>query len=84
MEEYLPGVRAAEGCVEEHVEAVVKVGTEFLLPDRRFQIAVRRGDQPHIGVQGPRRAETLKFVLLQHAEQLWLQFERQFTDLVQE
>ena len=67
-----------------YVEAVVRVGAEFLLPDQRLKITVRRGDQPHIGVQRTSRAETVKLVLLQHAEQLWLQFERQFADLVQD
>jgi len=67
-----------------YVEAVVKVGAESLLPDQRLKITVRRGDQPHIGVLRTSRAETVKLVLLQHAEQLWLQFERQFADLVQE
>ena len=79
------GALAQRGYADrKHVEAVIEVGAEFVLPDHLFEITVRRRDQSGIAVQRASRPETLKLVLLQHAEQLRLQFERQLADFVQE
>ena len=73
--------RHADG---KHVEPVVQVGAEFLLVHQRLQVAIGRRDQARIGAQRARRSQPLELALLQHAQQLRLQFQRHFADLVQE
>ena len=48
-----------------------------------MEIPVRRRDQTRIGAQRTRAADALELLLLQHAKDLRLCFERQFADLVQ-
>ena len=52
--------------------------------DLRRQVTVGGGEYPHVDPCGPIRAHPLDLALLQHAQQLRLDGERQFTDLVEE
>ena len=48
------------------------------------QVAIGGGDQAHIGADGARAAQALELALLQHAQQLGLQLERNLADFVEE
>ena len=66
--------------VEAEVEILAKTAAlHFLL-----EVAVGGGDQAHVDRAGAFFADALEIALLQHAQQLALQFERDFADLVEE
>src|SRR5262245_31745396 len=44
---------------------------------------VRGGDDAHVDVTGSRRADTLEIAGLQHAQELWLEVERNVGNLVE-
>ncbi len=69
--EYLPDVRATEEAGSENIQPIVEIVTEFAIGDH-FQIAVSRGDQPHVGLDQFIAAETFKLLLLKDAQQLRL------------
>ena len=52
--------------------------------DHRRQVAVGRGDQPHVDAERPRAAEALELVLLQHAQDLGLRVRAHVADFVEE
>ena len=52
--------------------------------DRRLQPAVGRRDQPHVDLQRRRAADALEPLLLERAQDLRLQRQRQLADLVEE
>ena len=68
----------------EHAEAVVQVGTEACGANLLLEVPVGGGQ--HSGLALPRGglAHALKFPVLQHAQQLRLQLQRQLADFVQE
>ncbi len=66
------------------IEAVEKILAKAALLDFFFQIAIGRGDQADVQLDGARSAHALEFTLLQHAQQLGLQQGRQLADFVQE
>ena len=68
----------------EDVEPIVEIGPELAGRGAAAQVAVRRSDQPHVGAQRARAADALELLLLQHAQQLRLRFERQLAHLVEE
>ncbi len=53
-------------------------------PPRSAQIAVRRGNQPHVHFARLHRADALHLAVLEHAQQLGLHGQRQLADLVEE
>ena len=67
-----------------HVQAVVEVAAELLVGDHRDEVAIRRRHQPDVDADRPGAAEPLELLLLQHAQQLRLQLQRNVADLVQE
>ena len=67
-----------------HVEPVVQVATETTLPDFLGQVPIGRRDDADIDVDRARAAQPLDLALLQHAEQLGLELERQLADLVEQ
>src|SRR5260370_15296372 len=67
-----------------YVQAKEEIGSEPLLGDHCFQIAVRRGNQARVCPERPRTSQSLELPLLQHAEQFGLQFKRNFSYFVQE
>jgi len=66
------------------IQTKEEIGSELLLAYHRFQIAVRRGNQTRIGPKRARASQPLELPLLQHAEQFGLQFQGNFSYLVQE
>src|SRR5260370_42289346 len=65
------------------VQPVVKVVAKLTRFYHRAQIAIGRRDQPYINLIAIRRADRLHVVSLDRAQQLGLQLERQFRDLVE-
>src|SRR5258706_5348909 len=68
----------------ENAKAIVKVLTESSLPDLELQVPVRRGDDSDIHSAGAIFAEFFELPLLQHAQQLALQLQRDLADFVEE
>jgi hypothetical protein len=63
---------------------VVEVGAEAAGPHLLLEVAVGRRDDARPRLAGERLADELVFAVFQHAQQLGLQFERQFADLVEQ
>ena len=68
----------------QHVQAVEQILPERAGGDFGGQIAVGGGDHPHIRRLGRGRADTLEGALLQHPQQLGLDFRGDFADLIQQ
>jgi hypothetical protein len=67
-----------------HGQAVEQVLAEPALGHQPPQVAVGRGDDPHVGGDRRRRPERLVLVILHHPEELHLHRGRHVADLVQE
>ena len=65
-------------------EAVIEIGAEPALAHFVLEVAIGRGDDAHVDAVNTVAADTLNLPVLQGAQQLWLQFERQLADLVEE
>src|SRR5437660_4848564 len=72
------------GMDREHVQPVVEIVPEPLLFHHPKEVAVRRGDEAHVDLDGLRTADPLELLLLQDAQQLRLELERDLADLVEE
>jgi hypothetical protein len=72
------------GKDREDFEAVVEIAAEFLVGDHFGEVAIGGGDQAHVHRNGTIAAEALDLALLQGAQQLGLQVERQLADFVEE
>src|SRR5262249_44767058 len=68
----------------EDVQTIVEVAPERTVDDGVLEVAVGRRDQPHVHPQRAGPADALERLLLEDAEQLGLQLERQVADLVEE
>ncbi len=68
----------------EDAEAVVEVGPEAPLAHLALDVAVRGGDDPHVGPLRPRRAEPLELAALEDPQELRLDLEGELGDLVEE
>ncbi len=66
-----------------NVQAEVEIFAEGAVLVRGFEIAVRGGDDAHINFDSLIAADRSNFFFLQDAEQLGLQFQRQFSDFVE-
>ena len=66
------------------VEAVVQVLAELAARDVGFDVAVGRGDHPHVDFRFLGRADRTHLAFLQHAKQLHLQAQRQLADFVEQ
>ena len=67
----------------ENVKPIKQIFPEFSLANNLCKIAVSRGNDPNIDMNGPGASQALKLLLLQHPQQFRLQFERNVSDLVQ-
>ena len=47
-----------------HVQPVAQIGAEFVIVHYRFLVAVDRGDEPHVGADGPAASNALKLQVL--------------------
>ena len=68
----------------EHRQAVIEVGAEAPLRTSLAQVAVGGGDHARSATRGAGLAHALVLAVLEHAQQLRLQLERQLADLVEE
>src|SRR3954453_15573002 len=67
----------------EYLQPVIQVVTKRSLFHHSRQIAMSCGDEPHIHLMSAVAAESLKFLLLQDAQQLRLKLERDVANLVE-
>ena len=81
---YVIGTLAQRDSLDrKHIEPEIQVLAEALVAYGKTEIAVGGGDDPHIDVAGACLSDALELTLLQHAQQLALQFERDVADFVQ-
>src|SRR5262249_49120582 len=66
-----------------HVEAVIQVFAKLAVPDAGGQVAVGGSDYADVQADRIRTSEALHLALLQDAQELRLQFHREFADFVQ-
>ena len=66
-----------------HLQAIKEILSEPSLCNLRWQILIRRADNPNIHSHRLRTAQPLKLFLLQHAQQLRLRLDMHIADLVQ-
>ena len=66
------------------VEPIIKILAEFPLLDQILQLAIRGGNDAHIGLARLGIAHPLVLALLQKPQQLGLDFLGQFADLIKE
>src|SRR5215470_11704106 len=67
----------------EHVESIEKILAELMVPNHGSEIAVRRGNQPHVDLDRLRASESLEFLLLDRPQQFRLEFQADVADLIQ-
>src|SRR5690606_35942553 len=72
------------GLDREHAEPEVEILAEAALLDLAAQVAVRRGDDPHVDLARLLLADALERAFLDHAQELALKLERDLADLVEE
>src|SRR5262249_14393710 len=65
------------------VQSIVQVAAVLLVVDHLFQIAVGGGNQTNVHFLSARAAQPLKLLLLQNAQQFWLQLQRDVADFIQ-
>src|SRR5262249_30573192 len=65
------------------VEPIVEGAPEGLFRDGLLEGLVGRGDHAYVDTERPRPTDTLELLLLEHAQQLRLQVEREVADLVE-
>ena len=80
----LPPLAQRRQADRDDVQAEVQVLAELSRRDRRFEVAVGRGDQPHIDLDVRLAAEPRELAVLQHLQQLGLQRIADVADLVEE
>src|SRR5271163_248736 len=64
----------------EHIQPIVQIGSESLLLYHRFQIAIRRRNQPGTRTKSSNATQALKLALLQNSQELWLKLQWDFSD----
>ena len=67
-----------------NIQTVVEIAAKLSLQDHSFQVAMSRSDDANVNLFRPRASQTLKFPLLQDAQKLRLELQRDVTDFVQE
>src|SRR5713101_4185043 len=66
-----------------HAEPIVQVLPEGLIADGPLEVDVRRGNDPHVNSDSPVSADPLDLSLLEHAQELRLEFRLEGGNLVQ-
>ena len=80
-----PGRSRSGGMViGKHRQAEVEILAEPPRRDRRAQLAVGRRDEPHVDLHQRGAADALEPLLLERAQDLGLQRQRQLANLVEE
>src|SRR5579864_6048015 len=65
------------------VQPVIQVHSERVLTDHRLQVPIGCSDEPDVRPDSPIAADTFELLVLDSAEQLRLELERHFADLVE-
>ena len=68
----------------EHAQPVVEVGAEAAGAHLLLEVAISGRHHPRLALARRRLADALELAVLQHAQQLRLQLQRQLADLVEE
>ena len=68
----------------QHVQTIVQIAPEATFGHFLFEVAVRRGDNPHVDANVLGTADALERLLLEKAEQLCLKGRHHLADFVQE
>src|SRR6202035_1924880 len=79
----LPALPERRDLDRKDSEAIVEVGAKPAGLDLAREIAVRGGDDPRVDPHRLRPSDALELALLEHAEELGLELERHFADLVE-
>src|SRR4249920_3165108 len=66
-----------------HIQTIKQVITERAVSHHLLEILIRSSNNPHIRAHGFTAPHTLKFTLLEHAQQFGLQIEAQTSHLVE-
>ena len=66
-----------------NVQPKIEILAKLFVPDHLFQIPVRRGHHPHIDALRACAPQPLKFLFLQHPQQLGLQLQRNISHFVE-
>ena len=67
----------------EHVQPIVQVCAKLVLINHRLEITIGGGNEADVGPDRPIATNPLEFLVLDRMEQLRLEFERHFPDLVE-
>ena len=67
-----------------NVEAIVEVAAKFAVGDEAREVAIGGGDDADVDGLGAIAAEAFEFLLLQDAQEFWLELERDVADFVEE
>jgi hypothetical protein len=65
-------------------EAIVKIRPELFFSDHGGEVTIGCGNEPHVHRDGPGAAESFELALLNGAQELGLQVERQLADFIEE
>src|SRR5262249_2185887 len=65
------------------VQAIIQIGAKLPVLDHLDEVGIRPGDQAHIDLQRLGAPQALELLLLENAQELGLQFERDVADLIQ-
>jgi len=76
--------RAVAAHEPEHVEPVIEILAKLSLFDEMQQVALRRGENPDVYLDGLVTPHAFEFAFLQHAQQFGLQVEGNLADLVEQ
>src|SRR5262249_30201646 len=66
------------------VQAVVQVLAELMRPHGRLEVAIGRGDEPHVRTDDLLAADARELAVLEHVQELGLKPQRHLTDLVEQ
>ena len=67
-----------------HIQAVIEVGAEAILENKRFEGLIRGRDDAHIDLHFQVRPDGAHCTALQHIQKLGLDMERKIIDVIQE
>ena len=75
--------RSGGTCRGKTCKPVIQVRAELILFHHRLEIAICGGDEADVGPDGAIASDPLEFLVLDGAQQLRLEFERHFPDLIE-
>ena len=65
------------------LEPVIEIAAEFFVGNHLCEVAIGGGNQTHVHRDGARAAEALDLALLQRAQELGLEVEREFANFIE-